>query len=174
MLVPSLDALYFSLGVLCSVAGPAASDIRDEYCRVLATPDVSRTKAMAFRALLMSAVVIFWPVLVPSAAKAVAEKRRRQEPNLFEQIDAMGQDGTHQDCVPGAVGDLGFSPANPRRADRLHTRRGSTIHDAIQRPIDIYDVRNETGALLATLFVTPCHRRNSALAPDGFRLAEAT
>ena len=49
----------------------------------------------------MSAVILLWPILAPSAAKAAAEKRRRREPNLFELIDAMGQDGTNQDPDSG-------------------------------------------------------------------------
>ena len=191
MLIASLVALYFAIGAIAAVAGPAGSDIREEYLGVLAAPGVSKAKAMAYRAILMSAVILLWPILAPSAAKAAAEKRRRREPNLFELIDAMGQDGTDQDWIPGAVGKFGLSAANPiptrsiigSRAylARLRTasgelvvctRRGSTVDDAIERPIDVYDVRNEAGAPLATLFVSPYHRRNSALAPDGFRLAE--
>ena len=191
MLVASLIALYFGVGVLASAAGPAGSDIHNEYLGVLTTRGVSKSKAIIYRAILMAAVVLLWPVLVPSAAKAVAERRRGKEPSLFELFDAKGQDGTDQDRIPGAASPFGLSPANPiptrsilgsrvylarlrtGSGDRVvYTRRGSTIRDAIKRPIDVYDLRDEAGAFLATVFVSPYHRRNSALAPEGLRLVD--
>ena len=66
MLIASLVALYFGVGAKAAVAGPAGSDIREEYLGVLAAPGVSKAKAMAYRAILMSAVILLWPVLAPS------------------------------------------------------------------------------------------------------------
>ena len=80
MLIASLVALYFGIGAIAAVAGPAGSDIREEYLGVLAAPGVSKAKAVAYRAILMSAVILLWPILAPSAAKSVAEKRRHASP----------------------------------------------------------------------------------------------
>jgi hypothetical protein len=191
MSLASIVALYLAIGAAASVVGPAGADIRDQHAKALAVPGIPRTKAMVLRAILMAAVVLLWPVLVPSAAKAVSAKQRQREPGLFELIGAMGQDGTDQDCIPGAVGPFGLCAENPiptcsilgstaylarLRTDSgkriAYSRRGSTLIDAIEHPIDVYDI-SMAGTELATLYVSPYHRRNSALAPDGFRLVAA-
>ena len=114
MLVASLVALYFGVGVLAAVAGPAGSDIREEYRGVLATPNVyfqdegnglpvgpdDRRRP---------------PLARPRSLRGRVGRgeRRRREPNLFDLIDTMGKNGTEQDHILGAVGEFGLSPASP-------------------------------------------------------------
>lgn len=152
MLVALLVTLYFLVGGLAAVAGPTGSEIRDEYRWALATAGVSKVKAIAYRTAPSAVVLLLWPVLVPSAAM---ERRRRRKPTLLELIEALGKGCTDQNRIPGAI-----------------ERKGATSNDAIDRPIDVYEVRNQAGVFLTTLYVSPYHRKNFALAPTGFRLVD--
>lgn len=111
----------------------------------------------------------------------------QQNKELFEIMGHMSEDGVDADMLLGGHGEFGLTSTNPipcktilgsaSYLDRLrandgskivYERVGSTFSDASPHPIDVYEVTREAGGGLATLFISPYHKRNSELAPRGF------
>jgi hypothetical protein len=98
-------------------------------------------------------------------------------------------DGSNADIIQGGRGPFGFSTTNPiptvcvRCSNRyLHllrwrgnavdaTRLGSQQSTVCNGSIDQYTL-SQRGQVVSTIFISPYHRKTSALAPDGFSLAE--
>jgi len=96
--------------------------------------------------------------------------------------------GTDQDVIAEGFGEFGYDVTNPIPVNtifgntaylgRLRTfdgakvsyeRKGSTGANNIENPIDIYDIFDGED-FITTLYISPYHKRNSDLAPKGFKL----
>lgn len=182
---------YLCVGCLAAFIGPAAKDIRREYQDVAGD---HRIKARFFVAALVLGMAILWPVLLPSAVKTVARRKQCESSNLIALMGALANNGTDQDMIPGASGQFGLTVTNPIPTrtpmgskvylDRLRTvsgeeiswsRVGSTGAGSSRWPIDMYTTSTrEGGHPVGTLFVSPYHKRNSGLAPNGFKLVDGS
>ena len=108
---------------------------------------------------------------------------------LFDAFSLMCEDGCESDEIPGGQGDFGFSVTNPiptrtpigstsylarlRSSDGAkvgYDRQGSTSASISEHPIDIYSITHPNGEHIATLYISPYHKRNSNKAPKGFTL----
>lgn len=115
----------------------------------------------------------------------------QQQKELFDAMSAMCEDGVDADEMPNGTGEYGLTATNPipckttfgstaylgrlRAADGAkvaYERLGSTQSSVSPKPIDIYGVTHPNGRSLATLYISPYHKRISAKAPRGFILAE--
>jgi hypothetical protein len=100
----------------------------------------------------------------------------------------MGKNGTDQDNIPEGVGKFGLEITNPipvegiegsyRYLAQLRTlkdekityeRYGSDSSPNIKGMIDVYMIFND-GVEISTLCLAPYNKRNSSLAPEGFKL----
>jgi len=185
----AIAAVYIAVGLLAVFVGPAARALDEEITRLAGAPPA---KLVSLRILVSFTVIWFWPILVPPAAKSLAQIEERKRNSLFHLMDEyFGADGTDQDQIPGGVGEFGLSVANPVPTHtplgsesylrRLRTaagepvtfnRIGSTFTEGIAHPIDMYELRDPQGKELPTVFISPYHRRNSTRAPKGFQFAE--
>lgn len=184
-----IAAVYLGIGLLATFVGPCARSLNEEIARDAGQP---RIKVFLFRVLVTFSVVILWPILIPSAAKSLAQIEERKRNSLFYLMDEFcGADGTDQDQIPGAVGEFGLNSANPVPTHtplgsesylrRLRTaagepitfsRLGSTLTEGIAHPIDMYELRDPQGKELPTVFISPYHKRNSTRAPKGYQFTE--
>jgi hypothetical protein len=109
---------------------------------------------------------------------------------LYEIMHEANGDGTYQDIIPEGVGEFGHDVTNPipvntifgntaylgrlRTLDGIKVRyecRGSTRASNIKNPIDIYDIYDEEKKI-AILYISPYNKKNSTLAPKGFKLVQ--
>lgn len=99
------------------------------------------------------------------------------------------QKGTDRDEVPGGMGEFGYDlqnpiPVNGIAESKIYLSRlrwngrpvtwkriGSFGADNVEMPIDGYSVVAESGTVIATLYVSPYHRKMSGLVPNGFTLS---
>lgn len=100
----------------------------------------------------------------------------------------MSADGTECDEIPGGVGEFGLVATNPvptfnlygskSYLDQLGTadgrkvsyeRRGSIGQEGMEKPVDVYDLSDPEGEYIATIYISPYHRKNSERTPAGFR-----
>lgn len=105
------------------------------------------------------------------------------------QVDAR-KDGVETDDIPKGYGPYGLCKTNPVPTSgipgsdlyltRLRTHDGrsiessrigsTTAEDVTSGAIDMYSI-SSMGVSLGTVYLCPYHKRNSARAPEGFRLA---
>lgn len=97
-------------------------------------------------------------------------------------------DGYDSDIIPGAIGEFGFVSTNPIPVKGImggytylenlifedgtpitHQRTGSVGADNIENPIDCYKIFND-GVEKSIIYISPYHKKNSAIAPKGFKL----
>jgi hypothetical protein len=116
------------------------------------------------------------------AARAASDARELAEFALNDGVDA--------DELPHAFGEFGLVPSNPiptRTAFGIHSyvqrlttgkgervlgnRRGATASPVSRHSVDVYEIARPDGSVVATLYFSPYHRRNSGKAPAGFVLA---
>lgn len=112
---------------------------------------------------------------------------------LAESASAMfgGDVGCDSDEIPGGYGDFGYSASNPiptngimgsntylsrlkpidGNKEAIWERTGPCTSENIENVIDVYKLSNISGDCIATIYVSPYHRRNSEKAPNGFKLA---
>jgi hypothetical protein len=103
-------------------------------------------------------------------------------------ISKMGEFGTEEDKVPDGYGEFGHEitnpiPVNSIAGSRIYlnnlrtldgnkiqfTRFGSSSAPNVAKPIDIYEITVD-GKKIATLYISPYNKKNSNLAPRGFKL----
>jgi hypothetical protein len=108
-------------------------------------------------------------------------------------MDFSVDGGLDADELPHAFGEFGFDPSNPipaRTAFGIHSyvqrltnrhgarfngdRRGSTASPVCKQLVDCYEISCTAGNVVATLYFSPYHRRNSNRAPAGFTLSPRT
>lgn len=184
-----IAAAYLIIGISLTLVGPIAGLLRHETSSVAKIADAPKWKVWAFALVMGGIVATFWPVVAPIAAVHLREEKRRNENSLFKLLDALGEDGTDQDMLPGGVGEFGLVVSNPiptktifgsrRYLSQLHTesgetttfnRVGSTTNDVSPHPIDIYDIQDEAGERIASIYLSPYNKKNSCAAPKGFRI----
>jgi len=107
---------------------------------------------------------------------------------LYEILNKGNEEGTDQDIIPEGIGEFGYDVTNPIPVNtilgntaylgRLRTlndikvryeRRGHTRTNNIKNPIDIYEIFDEEKKI-ATLYISPYNKKNSTVAPKGFKL----
>lgn len=119
-------------------------------------------------------------------------KQIQEIKKIYEGIRNLNEDATDQDMIPGGTGEFGYEKTNPIPVntiigntvylDRLRTpdgtkvryeRLGSTHAENINCPVDIYNIFD--GEIkIATLYISPYNKKNSSLAPKGFKLETLT
>lgn len=107
-----------------------------------------------------------------------------------EYFEEISKNGTDQDVIPWGIGEFGLEVTNPipvhgifgsrSYLSRLRTMNGDAIEferigsifepNVIKSPVDVYKIKNN-GMEIATLYISPYHKKNSNKAPKGFRLA---
>ncbi len=107
---------------------------------------------------------------------------------VLQQIKSNPQ-ATVTDEIYGTVGEFGLELSNPVPVygvassrvylGRLRTldgmpikweRVGSTEHENINKPIDIYNIFDSKGYKIANIYISPYHLRTSLKAPKGFKM----
>lgn len=126
-------------------------------------------------------------------------KRRRKKPqrpakprsqtSLYDALLPLCEDGCDADEIPEGHGEFGREASNPiptqtvfgsisylmrlRAPDGakvVYNRIGSLSSPVSPSLIDAYEISDSHGSKLATLYLSPYHRRNSEKAPEGFTL----
>ena len=120
--------------------------------------------------------------------KLLEDPKFREMKVLYEAMQGLNEGGTDQDIIPEGFGEFGHNVTNPVPVNtvfgntaylgRLRTpdgikvryeRKGSTRAKNIKNPIDVYDIFNGE-ELIATIYISPYNKKNSELAPKGFKL----
>ena len=123
-------------------------------------------------------------------------KKKKEEQDAAELLKAIIQyqvesrkDGVDTDDLPKAYGPFGLCKTSPiptrgvpgsvEYLSRLRTNDGRPVEnsrigstsaeDVTSGMIDIYAI-SSGGSSLGTIYLCPYHKKNSAKAPDGFRL----
>ena len=128
-----------------------------------------------------------------AAAGPFEADQGRASSDVYEVMDFSNDGGIDADELPHAFGEFGFVPSNPipaRTAFGIHSymqrltnrdgdrfngdRRGSTASPVCKQLVDWYEISRTDGEVVATLYFSPYHRRNSNKAPTGFVLAPRT
>lgn len=113
----------------------------------------------------------------------------QQQKKLYEAMSLMCEDGVDADEIPDGQGEFGMNASNPipcktiygstsylgrlRTLDGIkvvYERVGSVNSAVSNNPVDAYEVSHPNGEKLATLFISPYHKRISNKAPKGFNL----
>lgn len=50
-----------------------------------------------------------------------------------------------------------------------HARRGSVVPEGSKKPVHIYDLTDQQGDYVGTVYICPYHTKNSEKTPEGFR-----
>lgn len=106
-----------------------------------------------------------------------------------EYFKEMSNFGTDKGEIPEGTGRFGFDVTNPIPVHGIYgskyylgklldengkhikyNRIGSTSSPNISNLIDIYVIMNNENAEIATLYISPYHKKNSNKAPEGFTL----
>ena len=199
MWIPAL-IVYIFIGLLIILISPA----RHVIFASLNSYDLASApiwKAHTFRIILGIAALFFWPIFLPSwlrkkrsvwdelNANPIFQERKA----LFDAMSLLGEDGCETDEIPGGHGEFGHSVTNPiptktvfgstsylaslRAPDGekvVYDREGSLASPVSTHPVDAYVISHPDGRRLATLYLSPYHKRNSAKAPNGFSLLRTT
>ena len=99
--------------------------------------------------------------------------------------------GTDQDEIEGAKGQFGKNVDNPipvntiagntRYLEKIRTtqgekilyeRRGSTLGEAVEKPIDVYEIMDLKKNVIDKFFISPYHKKDSQKAPEGYILID--
>jgi hypothetical protein len=114
----------------------------------------------------------------------------RQQKEVYDAFNKLARAiGCDTDELPNGFGEFGLTPTNPIPTNTImgsyaylsqlctadgirveNRRRGSMNSEVSKMPIDIYELSSRDGILLATIYISPYHQRNSKNAPRGFRL----
>ena len=184
-----IAAAYLIIGISLTLVGPIAGLLRHEISSVARTAEARKWQVLTFALILGGIVTTFWPLVAPIAALHLREEKRRKENSLFSLLDALGEDGTDQDMLPGGVGEFGLVVSNPIPTKTIFGSRyylshlltdsgetttfnrvGSMINDVSPHPIDIYEIHNDSGEQIASIYLSPYNKKNSRAAPKGFRI----
>jgi len=187
---------YLLIGVIIIVTTPARREVFGSFRdRDLAAAPA--WKAHTFRIIVGSAALVFWPIFLPgwlrkkrSLWDELQENPIFQEQKaLFDAMSKMCEDGCDTDEIPSGHGTFGYAATNPiptktvfgstsylarlRSSDGakvVYEREGSLSSPVSPHPIDAYAISHPVGRRLATLYLSPYHKRNSEKAPRGFTL----
>ena len=142
---------------------------------------------------ILEAVVIYIPAKKKPASvldQLNADPKFRELRDLMTAVRNLNENATDQDMIPEGTGEFGYDVTNPIPVNtiigndvylsRLRThegvkvgyvRQGSTRAPNMKNPVDVYDILDGEKKI-ATLYISPYHKKNSALAPKGFTLAQ--
>jgi hypothetical protein len=156
-------------------------------------------KVAIFQILLHAGSVLLWPIFLRSwlsKPKTAWDALKgnpifQQQEALSEVMSLMSVDGVDADELPNGQGEFGMSASNPipcktvfgstaylgrlRTSDGVkveYVRIGSVASDVSLHPVDAYEVSLPNGNKLATLYISPYHKRISGKAPHGFMLED--
>jgi hypothetical protein len=188
---------YLTIGLILVLFTRARSVIGESMADVT-TNTHPVWKVVSFRLILNSASVLFWPFFIYgwlSKPRTVwdtltANPIFRQQNDLAEAMSLLCEDAGAADELPNAEGEFGMSPSNPilcktvfgstaylsrlRALDGtkvVYERVGSTTSDMTPHPVDMYEISHPNGDRLATLYISPYYKRNSAKVPQNFQFA---
>jgi hypothetical protein len=191
----SLFAISFLAIGLVLVLFTRASGVIKESIADVTTASNPAWKVAAFRIVVHCASVIFWPFFLrswfakPKTVWDVLNENPILQQNklLSEALSLMSEDGIDADELPSGRGEFGMTSSNPipcktvlgtttylgllRTLDGtkvVFERSGSVASDVTPHPVDVYEISHPNGPKLATLFISPYQKRNSAKAPSGF------
>ena len=107
----------------------------------------------------------------------------------MQAMQSLSSDDVHEDRFPHGYGRFGYEVTNPIPCNTVlgsmsylsslrtlegesmkNDRIGSTSADISDMPIDMYRISDEEDREIAILYVSPYQKRNSSLAPEGFKL----
>lgn len=107
---------------------------------------------------------------------------------LFEAMSKLNEGGTEEDTIPDGYGEFGHEVTNPIPVNTVmgniaylgtlrtldgkkvqYERTGSTMAPNIDSPIDEYEITVD-GRIIATIYISPYHKKNSERPPKGFKL----
>jgi len=187
---------YITVGLIIMLSPPVRKEIRESMQQEgLAMAPV--WKIIVFRVIACSVALLFWPIFLPSwfrKKRSVWDALQenpvfQQQKALFDAMSLMCEDGCETDEIPGGYGEFGYEVTNPiptktvfgstsylarlRAPDGtkvLYKRRGSTDSPVSSHPVDEYVISHPDGRQLATLYLSPYHKRNSEKKPRGFNL----
>ena len=111
---------YLLLGLIMILATPA----RREIVGVLTDRDLASApawKVYTFRIIVISAVLLFWPVFLPGCLrkkKSLLDELQenplcQEQKGLFDAMSMMCDDGCETDEIPGGHGEFGHEVTNP-------------------------------------------------------------
>lgn len=188
---------YLAIGLILVLFTPARSVIEESMADVTASNNPV-WRVATFRAILHTGSVLLWPFFIYSwfsKPKTVWDALNvnlifQQQKELADAMSVMCEDGVAADELPNAEGEFGMTPSNPipcktvfgstAYLGRLRTldgtkvgyeRVGSTTSSLSPHPVDEYEISHPNGERLATLYISPYHKRISGKAPQGFQLA---
>lgn len=187
---------YFAVGIAILVTTRARrkilSDLKDKNLE-----RVPSWKKHTFRLIIISGLVLFWPLFLPSFfSKETSALEELKNDNLFENqeglinvLSIMCSDGCETDEIPNGHGEFGHAITNPiptrtvlgstnyltklKSSDGekiIFDREGSLSSPVSPHPVDAYAISSSNGRRLATLYLSPYHKRDSEKAPRGFTL----
>lgn len=192
-------ALFYLVIGLILVLFTRARRVIDESMTDVTTSTYPFWKVATFRTILHAASILFWPFFIYgwiTKPKTVwnalsADPTFQQQRKFVKAMSHMCEDGVDADELPNAEGEFGTIPSSPIPCNtvfgstaylgRLRTpdgtkviyqRIGSVTSEQSPCPVDAYAISHPDGHKLATLFISPYHKRASRKAPRGFHLAE--
>lgn len=112
----------------------------------------------------------------------------KSQREMFELLSAENAlEGCSTDEIPSGIGEFGYDATNPiptntpigsnlylgglRTPDgqRINYRRiGPVVVDNIKKPVDAYQLSDQSDKDLCIIYISPYQARNSRKAPDGF------
>jgi hypothetical protein len=143
--------------------------------------------------------VLLWPLHLFQRKKRPPKKLMdvlnensffQEQKALFDTLSLMCQDGCETDEIPGGIGEFGHTVTNPIPTKTVfgstsylarlcapdgekvvYERNGPVFCKEISsKPIDEYTVSHPNGTVLARLYLSPYHKKNSEKTPRGFSL----
>lgn len=156
-------------------------------------------KVAAFYLTVVPTALLFWPLFLPSwlgKKETVWDKLQHasRESGLGDIMNAMNQlaeTGCDTDEIPEAEGEFGYDASNPIPTNtimgsrsylgRLRTPDGKRISferigsygtAASPYPADGYELTDESGNSLGTIYISPYHRRTSGKPPAALVLVD--
>jgi hypothetical protein len=188
-LLEGIAVICVVIGLVLVFVGPAAKALKEEIS--VLPPDTPAIKLALFRTAMSAGIIALWPVLVPSAARDLTQRKKEAERNLLGLMGALAATGTDQDEIPRGCRGVRLCATNPIPTHTIfgsrsylaglrtasggainYVRGGSTIPGSGGHPVDTYTISDARGRFLATVYVSPYHRRNSRKAPEGFQLVD--
>jgi hypothetical protein len=138
-----------------------------------------------------------WPIALPVSYHTREDHNKEKNENIFSMVakfhEEMSKDGTDEDEIPEGKGEFGLDVTNPIPVrgilaneiylNRLLTENGEKItwerigsfgSGNIDNPIDGYAIFDKARKQIATVYISPYHKKISSKAPRGFRFSDRT
>lgn len=189
---------YLAIGLIL-VLFTRARGIIEESMADFTTKTFPFWAVATFRTILHIASGLLWPIFVHgwlTKPKTLWDALNtnplfQQQKALAEAMSTTCEDGVDADELPNREGEFGMSASNPipcktvfgstaylgclRTLDGAkvaYERISSVASELSPHPVDAYEISQLDGHRLATLFISPYHKRISGKAPRGFQLSD--